>query len=124
MPDNTADGALREEVGVAMALLGTVVRAAQLPPGTVEGQLSMVPREEGLTSKDLPVETLLKKIQMVRDKLRLVEQRVNASDALGAQEKLALQGLLTQAYAVLAGVWPLLATPPDAPAGTGGQAEE
>ena len=63
----------------------------------------MVPREEGLQSKEIPGEVLGKKLVGVRDKLRVLEQRVNASD-VSIEEKVALQAKVTELYSAITGV--------------------
>lgn len=105
--------ALKELLLRAMQHAGAVSQG-RLPDAVVAGQLSLVPREEGLAPKDIPVDTVLHKITMMRDKLRLAEQRINASDAPTA-EKLALQAQLTEAYRVLSSVAALLNAAPDTP---------
>jgi hypothetical protein len=106
--------ALRELVAQALAVAGlTPAHQGPLPEGSVAGMLRLLPREEGLAAKDIPVEAILHKVEMMRDKLRLVEQRINASD-VGPERKLAAQESLTEAYRVLASVGVLLRVPADA----------
>ena len=86
----------------ALAGLGLVPDANRLSP---EGlTLTLVPREDGLASKDVPVEALFHKITMMRDKLRVLEQRINAADGLSTGERAALQARITAAYGSFAGL--------------------
>jgi hypothetical protein len=66
--------------------------------------LTLVPREDGLASKDVPVEALFHKITMMRDKLRVLEQRINAADGLSTVERAALQAQITAVYEAFTGV--------------------
>jgi len=62
--------------------------------------LSLVPREGGLQPKDIAVEQVLAKVRMMRDKLRVLEQKVNGSE-LAADEKVQLQQYITACYGSL-----------------------
>ena len=63
--------------------------------------LTLQPREAGLAAKDVPVDGLTKKLTSIRDKLRVLEQRVNASE-LTDDEKTALQARVTMLYDAVA----------------------
>ncbi len=104
--------ALKELLVKALQQAGTLP-LGPVTDGVAAGQVSLVPREDGLAAKDIPVDTLLHKVTMMRDKLRLAEQRINASDTLTAPQRLALQAQLTDAYRVLSGVAALLHAPLD-----------
>jgi hypothetical protein len=73
----------------------------RLPPerplATDGAELLLRPREEGLQEKAIPADQLVKKVTACRDKLRVLEQRVNAT-GLGADDKRALQAHITQVY--------------------------
>lgn len=94
----------------ALQQLG-VGAAPALSAAAVNATLSLLPREDGLAAKDIPVETLLHKVTMMRDKLRLVEQRINAANTLVAQERFALQGQVTAVHHVLLALGALLELP-------------
>ncbi|HRI01596.1 MAG TPA: hypothetical protein PK006_11130 [Saprospiraceae bacterium] len=64
------------------------------------GVLILKPGEAGLKEKEIPVETFFHKIIMVRDRLRVMEQRVNASK-LDEEEKINLQQYITRIYGSL-----------------------
>src|SRR5437016_1079864 len=63
----------------------------EMAPKWEGGKLVMWPREEGMAAKELPLQTFFHKIVMVRDRLRTLEQRINAHDKLSDQEKVELQ---------------------------------
>ena len=58
------------------------------------------PGEESLKSKEIPIETFFHKIVMVRDRLRVMEQRINSSK-LTDEEKVNLQQYITRIYGSL-----------------------
>lgn len=66
----------------------------------VEGTLVLKPGEDGLASKEMPIDTFFHKIVMVRDRLRVMEQRINASK-LTDEEKVNLQQYITRIYGSL-----------------------
>ena len=65
-----------------------------------DGTLILKPGEEGLATKEMPIETFFHKIVMVRDRLRVMEQRINASN-LSDEEKVNLQQYITRIYGSL-----------------------
>lgn len=65
-----------------------------------DGQMILKPGDEGLKSKEIPIETFFHKIVMVRDRLRVMEQRINSSK-LTDEEKVNLQQYITRIYGSL-----------------------
>jgi hypothetical protein len=55
----------------------------------------MQPAERSLQSKEVPLETFFHKIVMIRNNLRVLEQKVNASDKLSEADKFDLQQYIT-----------------------------
>ncbi|HFA48377.1 MAG TPA: hypothetical protein ENJ95_05085 [Bacteroidetes bacterium] len=64
------------------------------------GTMILKPADEGLKSKEIPIETFFHKIVMVRDRLRVMEQRINSSK-LTDEEKVNLQQYITRIYGSL-----------------------
>ena len=65
------------------------------------GTLRMIPGKGDVQPKDVPIEAFFKKIVGIRDRLRVLEQKINANPALGPEEKLDLQGYITRCYGSL-----------------------
>ena len=64
------------------------------------GTIILKPEDPDLKPKEIPIETFFHKIVMVRDRLRVMEQRINTS-ALTDEEKINLQQYITRIYGSL-----------------------
>ena len=65
------------------------------------GTLVLKPADESLQSKEIPIDTFFHKIVMLRDRLRVLEAKVNGNDKLDAQEKVELQQYVSKIYGTL-----------------------
>jgi hypothetical protein len=66
-----------------------------------DGTLLMQPADKTLQAKEVPLETFFHKIVMIRNNLRVLEQKVNASDKLSDGEKFEMQQYITRCYGSL-----------------------
>ncbi|MEY8847695.1 hypothetical protein AB9K26_02710 [Psychroserpens sp. XS_ASV72] len=65
------------------------------------GKLILEPADTSLQSKEIPIDSFFHKITMVRDRLRVMEQKINSSKNLDEQEKIDLQQYITRSYGSL-----------------------
>ncbi|NJC25025.1 hypothetical protein [Neolewinella antarctica] len=65
-----------------------------------DGKLILQPGDTSLSPKEMPINDFFHKIVMVRDRLRVMEQRVNAS-SMTDEEKVNLQQYITRIYGSL-----------------------
>ena len=100
---------IREEAGL------TAVAPAQKWRG---GTMVLRPGTPGLQEKTWPIETFFHKVVMLRNRLRTLEQQVNASD-LPDDVKIRLQSYVTGCYGSLTSFNVLFADEADAFKGTG-----
>lgn len=65
------------------------------------GSLVLKPGDSNLSEKEIPMDTFFHKIVMVRDRIRVMEQKINGSKKLDDQEKVDLQQYITRIYGSL-----------------------
>jgi hypothetical protein len=65
------------------------------------GTLVIKPGKSDTQEKVIPVDALFHKITMVRDRLRVLEQRINAHAKLSSEDKVELQQYVTRCYGSL-----------------------
>jgi predicted GNAT family N-acyltransferase len=58
------------------------------------------PEDSNLQNKEIPIDTFFHKIVMVRDRIRVMEQKINSSN-LDDQDKIDLQQYITRIYGSL-----------------------
>ncbi len=83
---------IRDELGV---------RPVELAGKWAGGEVIFKPGKEGLQEKRIPIDAVFHKVVMVRDRLRVLEQRINAHPTLGDDEKVQMQQYVTACYGSL-----------------------
>jgi hypothetical protein len=88
------------------------------------GQLVLRPGKAGTQEKVVPIDAFFRKIVMVRDRLRVLEQRINNHPKLADTDRLELQEYVTRAYGSLTTFNVLFGDADDRFIGTGGGGDE
>lgn len=84
--------AIEESMGV-----GEPAIVDRFAGGTVE----IRPGNNDTASKEIPIDTLFRKIVMIRDNLRVLEQKINQHPGLGDPDRVGLQQYITRCYGSL-----------------------
>lgn len=83
---------LEEEMGMGRA---------EMAPKWSGGTLVLRPSDESLKTKEIPIEGFFKKVVSVREKLRVLEQKINNHPSLAYEDKIEFEKLITRAYGSL-----------------------
>ncbi|MCV6630819.1 MAG: hypothetical protein OIF50_13285 [Flavobacteriaceae bacterium] len=65
------------------------------------GKMILEAGDPNLQGKEIPITTFFHKIVMVRDRIRVMEQKINSSKTLDDQDKIDLQQYITRIYGSL-----------------------
>jgi hypothetical protein len=117
-----------EDVRRIVQAVRAVLNAEQSVSGEIAerwagGQLVMKPGKAGTQEKVIPIEAFFRKIVAVRERLRVLEQRINTHPKLGDEDRLQLQDYVTRAYGSLTTFNVLFADAADRFVGTKGSEE-
>ena len=94
---------------------------AAMAPKWEGGMMLLKPADVTLQAKELPLDALLHKVVMIRDKLRVLEQKLNAHPKLTDAEKIDMQAYVTGCYGSLTTFNVLFRDRDDGFAGSGGK---
>ena len=103
----TTSGTLEIEEDQLKRIVRSVLReeydagSAKIADKWIGGKLILRPGKPGLQEKEVPIDALFHKIVMLRERLRVLEQQINANEKLTEPEKLQLQQYITRCYGTL-----------------------
>ena len=84
-----------------LRLWGGVTENVPLGDRWQKGTLLIQPADKSLKPKEIPIEDFFHKIVMLRDRLRVMEQQINANKKLSDEDKVNLQQYITRIYGTL-----------------------
>jgi len=118
-----------EDIRKIVQAVRAVLVAEQSVSGTIGdrwggGQLVLKPGRAGTQEKTVPIEVFFRKIIAVRDRLRVLEQRINNHPKLTEGERVELQDYITRAYGSLTTFNVLFSDPEDRFVGVKGKDED
>ncbi len=90
---------LRQVIKNQNDLLG--LKEVELSPKWQGGKVIIEPGDESLKACEIPLDNLFKKIISIREKLRVLEQKINNHSGLSGPEKLELEQYITRCYGSL-----------------------
>ncbi len=73
----------------------------QLAPRWVGGKVVIHPNDPALVTKEIELEVFFRKVVLVRDYLRVLEQKINSHPKLNDAERMELQYYITKSYGSL-----------------------
>lgn len=92
---------VQEAVEATVAALGLQkpdALVSELGPRWQHGKLVLHPADPTLQTKEVPLEAFFHKIVMMRNQLRVLEQKINAHEKLSDAEKIEMQQYITRCY--------------------------
>jgi hypothetical protein len=84
-----------------LRLWGGINETVQLGDRWQGGTLILQPADKSLKPKEIPMEDFFHKIVMLRDRVRVMEQQINAHKKLSDEDKVNLQQYITRIYGSL-----------------------
>jgi hypothetical protein len=84
-----------------LRLWGGFTEVVPLGDRWLNGTMILQPADKSLKPKEVPVEDFFHKIVMLRDRLRVMEQQINAHKGLSDEDKVNLQQYITRIYGTL-----------------------
>jgi hypothetical protein len=92
---------------IERTLIGILQRWTEMPEHVslggkwTGGKMILQPGDTTMAGKEIPIDTFFHKIVMLRDRLRVMEQRINAHTLLSDEDKVNMQQYITKIYGSL-----------------------
>jgi hypothetical protein len=84
-----------------LRLWGNTGELVSLGDRWIGGTMLLQPKDKSQKPKELPIDVFFHKIVMLRDRLRVMEQQINAHKKLSDEEKVNMQQYITRIYGSL-----------------------
>ena len=84
-----------------LRLWGGISELVPLGDRWIKGTMLLQPADKSLKPKEIPIEDFFHKIVMLRDRLRVMEQQINANKIMTDEDKVNLQQYITRIYGTL-----------------------
>lgn len=84
-----------------LRLWGGITEVVPIGDRWQKGMMLLQPADKSLKPKEIPIEDFFHKIVMLRDRLRVMEQQINAHKNLSDEDKVNLQQYITRIYGSL-----------------------
>jgi hypothetical protein len=101
LPEDLLSMTREEFAEVIREVLREELAHVPLAPKWEGGVAILKPHDAALQPKEIPLEQLFHKIVMIRDRLRVLEQKINAHAKLTDAEKVDMQQYVTKCYGTL-----------------------
>jgi len=101
LPEELTDMTREEFAQAIREALAEEQAEIRLAPKWEGGSIVLKPGDPGTAPKEVPLDALFHKIVMIRDRLRVLEQRINAHEKLTDAEKIEMQQYVTRCYGSL-----------------------
>jgi hypothetical protein len=99
-PDQVSFARVEKIMAHLLRRFSDIQETVDMAPKWKGGTMVLKPGDSALQGKEIPLETFFHKIVMVRDRLRVMEQRINSSK-LDDEDKVHLQQYITRIYGSL-----------------------
>ncbi|HET8538250.1 MAG TPA: hypothetical protein VFL83_00115 [Anaeromyxobacter sp.] len=101
LPEELTDMTREEFAEAIREALREETAEVRLAPKWEGGSVVLKPGDASTQPKEIPLEALLHKVVMIRDRLRVLEQKINAHEKLSDAEKVDMQQYVTRCYGSL-----------------------
>ncbi|MBE7463272.1 MAG: hypothetical protein HS116_07195 [Planctomycetes bacterium] len=112
---------IKEAVRQVLGEQGWLDAGLELGRRWTGGTIRLIPGKDDTQPKDIPIEQFFGKLIGIREKLRVLEQKLNNHPQLSAEDKAELQGYITRSYGSLTSFNVLFADKGGQFKGTGGR---